>query len=283
MKNLIPVAFEVGSKLAPNLSAKVALQLFSAPQRLPRPKAEKEIWGQGEPIQFRSGRVARLYGKSGPLLFFVHGWEGRGSQWFRYVEPALQKGFRVLLWDGPAHGDSPGKKANVVIFAKAMIEDMVELDETPYAVIGHSMGGASVGILPEFSVQIPRTVTIAAPTQVQGVLDRYFDLIRLQDQARKRAVQLISKETGFTVDKASLTHTHIQAKLFVIHDENDKEVPYSDFLEMKKLNPQFSYFTTHGLGHRRILYSDEVMDQVFRFLNTETDQAKQTLSEIHFT
>lgn len=271
MKQLIPVAFQYGSKIAPEFSAKVALHLFLKPTRTPRTKKEVEIWKKGEPYQFRSGRSARIYGSSGPLLFFVHGWEGRGSQWYRFVAPAIEKGYRVLLWDGPAHGDSPGKKANAILFARSIVEDLVELDETPHAMIGHSMGGAAASLLPHFSVFVPRMVTISAPTLIQGVFDRYFDLIRLNHVSRKRVIEMMAETTGFTIHKASFIHSPLQAnqKVLLIHDENDKEIPYSDFTEMKKVHPEFSFSNTQGLGHRRILYSNDVVNQVIDFVSGE--------------
>ena len=47
-------------------------------------------------------------------LLFIHGWTGRGSQIANYLEQLTQLGYRVISFDGPAHGNTPGKQTNAL-------------------------------------------------------------------------------------------------------------------------------------------------------------------------
>jgi hypothetical protein len=38
-----------------------------------------------------------------------------------------------------------------------------------------------------------------------------------------------------------------------VHDEQDKEIPFSDALALEKAIPNATILKTNGLGHRRIL------------------------------
>jgi pimeloyl-ACP methyl ester carboxylesterase len=69
-----------------------------------------------------------------------------------------------LLPSGPAHGRSPGREANVVLFARAMLEAAAELPPLQ-AVIGHSMGGASAMLAVQLGLRTETLVSIAAPAE----------------------------------------------------------------------------------------------------------------------
>ena len=81
----------------------------------------------GEPFEVESlGAAVRghVWG-AGPVVYLVHGWGGRGSQLASFVEPLLAGGFRVVMFDAPAHGDSdPGPagpgRTHGVEFGKAL-------------------------------------------------------------------------------------------------------------------------------------------------------------------
>jgi len=56
----------------------------------------------------------------------------------------------------------------------------------------------------------------------------------------------------------------IKVPIGIIHDEEDKVVPYSDTLEILEKHPEIPLYTTHDLGHS--LYSDDVNEQIVYFL-----------------
>ena len=56
----------------------------------------------------------------GPAILLVHGWGGRGAQLAAFVPPLVAAGHTVVAFDGPAHGDSPGRRATLLDFRDAI-------------------------------------------------------------------------------------------------------------------------------------------------------------------
>ena len=71
-------AFELGSILAPGLTARKAFELFVKPRRFVRPAWETENLKSGRQFTLKNGLTAYSWGQ-GPRILLVHGWDGRGS------------------------------------------------------------------------------------------------------------------------------------------------------------------------------------------------------------
>ena len=104
----IRALFRTGELLAPRLGGRAARDLWFTVRRWPRtarchPAASRSRSPRSAP------RSAATSGARGPVVYLVHGWAGRGSQLAGFVEPLTAAGFRAVLFDAPAHGDSePG-------------------------------------------------------------------------------------------------------------------------------------------------------------------------------
>ncbi|MDZ7649373.1 MAG: alpha/beta hydrolase [Cytophagales bacterium] len=48
-----------------------------------------------------------------PYVLVIHGWAGRATQFRKFVPVFNEAGFRILGFDGPAHGQSTGKEADI--------------------------------------------------------------------------------------------------------------------------------------------------------------------------
>jgi pimeloyl-ACP methyl ester carboxylesterase len=58
---------------------------------------------------------------------------------------------------------------------------------------------------------------------------------------------------------------HIEVPVLVVHDTDDREVPYADGPRLAGLLGA-RLLTTNGLGHRRILYAPEVVAAIVDFI-----------------
>jgi pimeloyl-ACP methyl ester carboxylesterase len=65
--------------------------------------------------------------------------------------------------------------------------------------------------------------------------------------------------------------------VLVLHDADDRVVPFVDGAAIAKLAPRGRLVTTRGLGHNRILRAPEVLDEVLSFL-TEGERASAASS-----
>ncbi|WP_146909020.1 alpha/beta fold hydrolase [Arenimonas daejeonensis] len=86
-------------------------------------------------------------------------------------ERLAARGYQLIALDAPAHGRSPGAEADPVVFADALQEVAAELGPL-HAVVGHSMGGASALYALSRGLDSGRSVAIAAPAGLAGVLAR---------------------------------------------------------------------------------------------------------------
>src|SRR6187549_1183577 len=113
-------AFRLLSPLFPKYFGKKAAKLFLTPTKFPRPQWEKEILIGSTRSVTRDKYNYQVAGDAGPTVLFVHGWSGRGSQFGNYVKVLQEKGFRVVLFDGPAHFEGAGSTTDIKEFAGAI-------------------------------------------------------------------------------------------------------------------------------------------------------------------
>jgi pimeloyl-ACP methyl ester carboxylesterase len=215
--------------------------------------------------------MARSFGPpSGPLLVFIHGWEGRGSQFGQFFQPAIEKGFQILAWDGPAHGESPGKRTNLVEFSQALIEDLKFISTPVHAILGHSFGGGSCVLSHHFGLNCQKVVLIAAPARTQAVFDRFTHWIRLTPSAAHCFQKDVEKEAGMSVGALDLVELakNYTIPCFIVHDTGDKDVPYPESVEMHQAWKNSLHLKTTGLGHRKVLKSPEVISKILDFVSS---------------
>lgn len=273
MRQLIPLAFQVSSNVAPDLSAKVACELFLRPRRLPWTPKETELLKEAQSETLQSGRKVYFWGadKTAPVVAFIHGWESRGTALHKWIPLLNEAGFRVMGWDGPAHGDSPGNRTTGVAMAKAFAADLNELSIPLYGLIGHSLGGVVTGLLSREITLPPKVVILSAPSRLTEVSDRYNDQIRLSKKARRHFQRIVEEAAGLSFEDASLINNNVSEKTdtLVIHDIDDREVPFSDFKELQSAWKNARFVATQGLGHRRIIRDLTVGHQIIDFFKSQ--------------
>jgi len=269
MKKLIPLIIKVLSILSPQLATKLSLKLFSHPRRTKRSDEEMRFLATGIQVTFKSQRKARTWGQ-GPVIWVLHGWESRGSTFYKLIPLLLEKGYMVIAWDGPAHGDSPGKVSNVVDHPRALSVDMNEgLFVEPVAMIGHSFGGAAFAILSKIHQMPAKIVIISAPTRIIGVFSRFFQMIKLGKKSQDIFTLQSEKKTGYKVSEMSLVNNDFsqQSDTLIIHDKGDDVIPYDDFLALKNTWQAGKFITTEKLGHRMTIKNIEILKSIVDFID----------------
>jgi pimeloyl-ACP methyl ester carboxylesterase len=267
------LSFRVTGALLPKFSGFLASQLFLRPKRIKRPKWEEDILKTANWNDLVSGTRVWQWGE-GPKILLVHGWDGRGSQLGRFVEPLLKVGFSVVMFDGPAHGDSQGVKTSMKLQAST-IEKLSEEFGPFSGVIAHSFGGGASLHALHRGLPVSRAVLIGTPSRIRGIFDQFAAFWGLRKKARVAFQRSVEKEVGISVDdlEHSLRSPNSISKLLVVHDREDKEVPFESALEIQQNWPGSELLETTGSGHRQILKSPLVIGQVTRFLKLGVSSA----------
>ena len=70
----------------------------------------------------------------------------------------------------------------------------------------------------------------------------------------------------------------------IVHDHGDKMVPYRDASTIARKNSRISFYSTKGLGHKRILRDRMSVEAVFQFLTNITPEIDvRQPAELHLT
>jgi len=259
-------------KIFPFLAYRYFIKLFFTPFHYPVPDKEKEIADRAEKFSFQAaGKTIQAYRwGEGPIVVFVHGWAGRGTQFRKFIERFTLKGFQVIAFDGPAHGKSEGKSTNLNEFKDTLHQLFTLLPEQPTAVVTHSFGGVATLYAIMNGLPVTRLVNIASPTIGDEIINTYLRAIHGTEKTKKYFKQHMIKMYGKPFEEFSslyfIRHLPRPLDLLLIHDEEDKEVIFRHTEELMKMYPSARLFRTKGLGHTRILKEDTVVETCLRFV-----------------
>ena len=280
---------------SPELTARLAATLMYRTTRRPSPPAERALHAGGERFTVRSGGrslAAWTFG-DGPTVLLVHGWNGRGGQLGAFVQPLLARGFRVVTFDAPGHGESEGHDSSMVAIADA-IDDVIGATASLFAplqgIIGHSLGAAAVTYAMSRAATRPRAsneralreelparrfALVAPPIDLRDFVAGFSQAVRLNEATRHRIVGRIEKQFAISIDELygpSLAE-ELHAPVLVVHDEDDREVPVRCGQLLAAAWPGAELVVTRGLGHHRILRDPRVVEDVVEFVTASDRRA----------
>lgn len=204
-----------------------------------------------------------------PLVMLVHGWTGRGSQMAAFAQALLKAGFSVLAFDNHAHAQTAGKSTD--IFIQSEVQQKVnEMFGPAYAIIAHSFGGMVTPYSLNHGMQTQKVVLISPPARFYYLMERFSQSLHLPEKVQQKMIKSFKQEYGDNLtEHVSATYTskqlgHIPA--LIIHDEDDKDVPISEGELLHQSWPNSKMIRTRGLGHRRILYDSQVIENTVNFI-----------------
>lgn len=274
-------ALGVLDRVAPGIAGRWAARIWcTVPDGGARRRDDRPIPGLFTPpsttstVRLSGGRdvTVETWG-DGPPVYLVHGWGGWRGQLGAFVEPLLSRGRGVVAFDAPSHGDSgPGRHGPRRTTGVEMMEALhavVNAYGPPAGVVAHSLGSAvTVWAMDDGLLSAPR-LGLVAPTV--GPLP-YIDLLvrRLGLSVRTRSAMLAHLESvlGKPVDEFDARRVDVALPpTLVVHDSDDKEVPYAEGLELVEAWSGSDLVTTEDLGHRRILRDARVVDRVTAFVS----------------
>ncbi len=263
------------AQILPRAAGRFAFDLFSTPRSAPaHQRRAPHALASANPLEVRFGsKILRAWewGAGERTIMLVHGWESEATGLAAFILPLVERGYRVIALDGPAHGDSPGKQLNIVDYVAALRSTIAQHGSV-YAVIAHSFGGAAALFAmgePEGLGKVERVVTIGAPARLQSILERFTQSIGLTSGVLAAMLEAGRRRFGRSIadfDPARVQKT--LTPLMVVHDRADVIVPFGDAEDITRVIPHAQPLFTEGLGHRSILKNREVISQVIGFIES---------------
>jgi pimeloyl-ACP methyl ester carboxylesterase len=278
----VPILFRAIGKslqalnvIAPILAARLAATLFLTPRRVPSPASESEPRKRAarESRTVAALKITTWSWGSGPAVLLLHGWEGRATQLGALAESLAKFGYRVIAPDFPAHGDSPGRRSNLIEFA-AIIAALIR-EEEPVAIIAHSFGSAAATVALRDTPFAGRLVYIAPPEDFGFFTEVFGKMLGISHDLAKRMERTI--ERRFQIDWSRLRGAALgpsmTAPLLIIHDEDDADVPARFGRDLAAAWPRATLMLTRSLGHRRILRDPAVIAAAIEFISPASTKA----------
>jgi pimeloyl-ACP methyl ester carboxylesterase len=268
---MIRRAMRVLSAAAPKVASRVAADLFMKPRRFATPPREAKALAGGTPFTVRLGASSEVrawrFG-AGPTVLLVHGWEGRGSQMASFIAPLVARGYSVVTFDAPGHGASSGSRSSLPHFAWALRVVAENAGAELHAIIAHSLGCAAATLALRDGLALDRVVYIAPPLNPLDYTARFGTILGLDD-ATLHAMQLRIEERflrKWSDYSLAASAREMKVPLLIFHDREDRDTYWSEGAALSEVWPGARLVTTEGLGHRRILRDDRVVDDVARFI-----------------
>lgn len=214
------------------------------------------------------GRQRAYAGGTGRTVFFQHGWEADSADLASHARRLHGEGFRVVLIDGPSHGESEGRKATLKDFA-AGIGAAKDAFGQPYAMVAHSMGGpASVIAMARHGFAPDRFVSLGAPRSLPENVEFQGRSMGLSKRAVRLMLAAIERKLGEPIGHFDVCRDapSLSARALFIHGTGDQIVPADAARKMAVVWQGSELDLREGLGHRGVLRDQTVIERVADFL-----------------
>lgn len=228
------------------------------------PGVARNIVGAAEALVVpHAGGAVRAYRWHPPearrRVLLVHGWGGRASDMFGFARALAASGVGVVAYDAPAHGDSTGRRTDLPRSAEALravCDAMGPFD----AAVTHSFGGMVAALAVEGGrplagrVEFGSLVLVSPPACLGDLTHRFGSGTGLSVSTIRAMQDHITRRTGRPLAEFAtglLLKGNVR-RLLVIHDQDDREIPFADGRAVAEAAGG-GLIATRRLGHRRVL------------------------------
>jgi pimeloyl-ACP methyl ester carboxylesterase len=230
------------NRLPPARAGDLAYLRFCTPKLSARRSADHDILVARARFHLRNAAWVRVPTAEGAMQAFVfepdepgatkgsilvaHGWTSESSFMAVFAEQLRRAGFRIVLFDQPAHGQSARERASLIDCSRALLQVAEALGPVRF-VIAHSMGCLAALLAGEGGAPMPRAYPF------------------------ERGANLLAA-TG--------------RPALLIHSRDDQEVLFECAEEIAAAWPRAELMAFDGLGHRNILFAPPVIRAAVAYL-----------------
>ena len=223
--------------------------------------------------------------KRDATIICVHGWEGRGTNFYKFIPKLTKNGFRVIAPDFPMHGKTGGEETGCHVFGYSL-NCIINYLNTPVILLVHSLGNGATCTNYYISDektrnQIKGFVGIGVPDKFTDYILKFGNAVGLDEYTNNLFLDKNTERLGIDVNQfvVSTTIKNFNYPCLIVHDDKDKEVDYNWALNSSKfIQEKYQKYKigdkeypclhkTSGLGHRRILRDDGVVNIVVDFIS----------------
>ena len=277
---MIGNGLRITAKLSPSLAANIAAHLWFMPM-MGKPEAHIADWQdkaqQKNPLTFGNDLHIFTNGVNldAPLVLCVHGWRGRGFQFRRFIQPLVDAGFRVAVFDAPAHAGAANEKRWTTFFEFVDAVKEIEKAAGPIdSIITHSFGSPTTAFTVDADFKPRKIAMIAGNFDVEYYLSSFTTHLGFDEKFKQRIRAKVIKLADKRVFKGAYQKIHIDfipeemasvdSKFW--YDPEDKEINTQSIHVLSEKLGGKPIQLVEGVGHFEILKSAEVIESVLEFI-----------------
>jgi len=271
LPKIIGTYFNLQSYILPKRTAKMAIKLFCSPRAgriRPKDTAFLDTADREDSFNTKYGTIEYYqWNASGSkTILLLHGWESNAARWRNIVKSLVAEGYHIVAIDAPAHGSSSNRQFDMIQYIEAINAAVKKFE--PQVLVGHSVGGASIGFyLSEYEYpSFEKLILLGTPTELTQMVNTYALALGLSKRMNDLIDKQFVKEFSMPINSISASRMvgNIEISTLIIHDQDDPVISINDAAEYHALLPNSELFITHKLGHG--LQHKSVFQKVISFL-----------------
>jgi pimeloyl-ACP methyl ester carboxylesterase len=216
--------------------------------------------------------VTYEWGAGERTVLLSHGWQSRASVFGPLVRELRSEGFRVLAFDAPANGDSPGRRTYLVDHLD-VIAELTRREGPWHALVGHSFGSLAALMAVHDGAPATRVVGVAGAADPRVFVDGFGEMLGLDEHTRDALAARFARRVFTGAPDPFERYSAVRhplpdgIPLLLVHDRGDRRVPFTESERLLEANgDRAQLLATEGLGHNRVLRTDATLDAVMAFL-----------------
>lgn len=258
------------------LAILAAAKLFSTPISFKTPNREKGMEESSQkkmlfvPLIDKSIHVL-TYGFSNKKVLLAHGWAGRSTQLFMIANKLLEKGFMVVSFDGPAHGNSTGKTTNLIEYIATI--KAIQKEFGPFeAAVGHSFGSMGIMNTQAENGSFKCLATVGSGDKVSDILINFANNLGLDANFGRKLINYLETKSNIKLKNYDTNEAakSVKVPVLVVHDVNDGDVAVSCAINIRQNLQHGKLYITNGLGHTKVLRNQKVTNKIVDFIIKNT-------------
>ncbi|MEU1466835.1 alpha/beta hydrolase [Streptomyces sp. NPDC005761] len=288
-ETLASTALNTVSRFSGGLAGAGTYTLFHMPLARSRMRnSERELFAAADTERLKvNGKLAVTYrwGDGERPVLLVHGWQSRGSRLADFVPGLLDRGYSVITFDAPGHGDATGRSTTILEY-RDIITGLQDRYGEFEAVVAHSLGALGSFFALQDGVRAKRIVTISGVCDYDYLIEEFSSALKLRPRLKAQLHQRVAKNlfpgmpAELTPFSAANTVADMEPPLLIIHDEGDTRIKVDQGRRLAAASGgRARLIITTGLGHRRILGDAEVVRSVLDFVEHGPDHSTDSDTE----
>jgi pimeloyl-ACP methyl ester carboxylesterase len=269
--------FAVATRVSPSLAARLAFELFMTPPRRRIEPQDVPVLARAErhplPLDRGSVRAFEWRGASTPAdapgVLLLHGWGSHAARFGSFIAPLEAAGLRAVGLDAPAHGESPGRVADLSRFRAAM-EAAVARFAPIRGIVGHSMGASAtvMSLAERHPPQLQAIVLVGMPSDMGYIMDSFELLLGLRADVRARLRRHFTQRFGAPPETWSnhAVADRLHVRTLLVHDEDDDVAPIEHAQRLAELLTGGQLHATRGLAHSGALRDAATIARIVAFI-----------------